>query len=104
MFGFGLWDGRTREMWLVRDRRGIKPVYWCTHGGRLTFASEIKALLEVPGQPREIDHQALYHYLSFVTTPAPQTLFRGIRKLPAGGLVRVTAGWRSASGTICSIT
>jgi asparagine synthase (glutamine-hydrolysing) len=94
MFGFGLWDGRTREMWLVRDRRGIKPVYWCTHGGRLTFASEIKALLEVPGQPREIDHQALYHYLSFVTTPAPQTLFRGIRKLPAGGLVRVTADGR----------
>lgn len=94
MFGFALWDGRTREMWLVRDRRGIKPVYWCTHGGRLAFASEIKALLQVPGQPREIDHQALYHYLSFLTTPAPQTLFRGIRKLPAGGLLRVTPDGR----------
>lgn len=94
MFGFGLWDGRTRELWLVRDRRGVKPVYWGIHGGRLTFASEIKALLQVPGQPREIDHQALYHYLSFLTTPAPQTLFRGIRKLPAGGLVRVTADGR----------
>jgi asparagine synthase (glutamine-hydrolysing) len=90
MFGFGLWDGRTRELWLVRDRRGVKPVYWSLNGGRLTFASEIKALLQVPGQPREMDHQALYHYLSFLTTPAPQTLFRGIRKLPAGGLIRVT--------------
>ena len=88
MFGIGLWDGRTRELWLVRDRRGVKPVYWSMHGGRLTFASEIKALLQAPGQPREMDTQALYHYLSFLTTPAPQTLFRGIRKLPAGGLVR----------------
>jgi asparagine synthase (glutamine-hydrolysing) len=94
MFGFALWDGRTREMWLVRDRRGIKPVYWSLYGGRLTFASEIKALLQVPGQPREIDHKALYHYLSFLTTPAPQTLFRGIRKLPAGGLMRVTPDGR----------
>ncbi len=94
MFGLGLWDGRTRELWLVRDRRGVKPVYWSMHGGRLTFASEIKALLSVPGQPREMDTQALYHYLSFLTTPAPQTLFRGIRKLPAGGLVRVTADGR----------
>jgi asparagine synthase (glutamine-hydrolysing) len=91
MFGLGLWDGRSRELWLVRDRRGVKPVYWSTHGGRLAFASEIKALLQVPGQPRDIDPQALYHYLSFLATPAPQTLFRGIRKLPAGGLVRVTA-------------
>lgn len=90
MFGFGLWDGRTRELWLVRDRRGIKPVYWSLNGGRLTFASEIKALLQVPDQPREMDSQALYHYLSFLTTPAPQTLFRGIKKLPAGGLLRVT--------------
>jgi len=95
MFGFALWDGRTRELWLVRDRRGIKPVYWSLHGGRLTFASEIKALLQAPGQPREVDHQALYHYLSFLTTPAPQTLFRGIRKLPAGGLLRVTPDGRT---------
>lgn len=92
MFGMGIWDSRTRELWLARDRRGVKPVYWTISNGRLTFASEIKALLQVPGQPREMDHQALYHYLSFLTTPAPQTLFRGIKKLPAGGLVRITSG------------
>jgi len=95
MFGFGLWDGRSRELWLVRDRRGIKPVYWSVTDGRISFASEIKALLEVPGQARQIDTTALYHYLSFLTTPAPQTLFKGIRKLPAGGLLRV-----SSDGTI----
>jgi asparagine synthase (glutamine-hydrolysing) len=94
MFGLGIWDGRTRELWLVRDRRGVKPVYWSHQGGRLTFASEIKALLQAPGQERAIDHTALYHYLSFLATPAPQTLFRGIRKLPAGGLLRVTADGR----------
>ncbi|HVU16348.1 MAG TPA: asparagine synthase (glutamine-hydrolyzing) [Candidatus Didemnitutus sp.] len=92
MFALAIWDARARELWLVRDRRGVKPLYWTVQAGRLTFASEIKALLQVPGQPREIDPTALYHYLSFLTTPAPQTLFRGIRKLPAGGLVRVTAG------------
>lgn len=91
MFGLGIWDARTRELWLVRDRRGVKPVYWAVNNNRLTFASEIKALLEVPDQPRAIDENAFYHYLSFLATPAPQTLFKGIRKLPAGGLVRITA-------------
>lgn len=94
MFALGIWDARTRELWLVRDRRGVKPLYWSVHGGKVVFASEIKALLKVPGLPREVDPQALYHYLSFLTTPAPQTLFRGIRKVPAGGLVRITEDGR----------
>lgn len=91
MFAFALWDGRARELWLVRDRIGIKPMYWSSHHGRLTFASEIKALLEDPDQPRAVQDEALYHYLSFLTTPAPQTLFQGIRKLPAGTWMRVRA-------------
>ena len=94
MFGLGIWDCRTRELWLARDRRGVKPVYWVRNGGRIAFASEIKALLADPAQPRAIDHAALYHYLSFLATPAPQTLFRGIMKLPPGGLLRVTADGR----------
>lgn len=94
MFGLGIWDGRTRDLWLARDRRGVKPVYWSRNGGRISFASEIKALLADPCQQRAIDHTALYHYLSFLATPAPQTLFRGIRKLPAGGLLHVSRDGR----------
>lgn len=94
MFGLGVWDGRTRELWLVRDRRGVKPLYWTRNGDRISFASEIKALLADPTQQRAIDHTALYHYLSFLATPAPQTLFRGIRKLPAGGLLHVSSDGR----------
>ena len=91
MFAMAIWDGRARELWLVRDRIGIKPLYWSSHHGRLVFASEIKGLLEDPDQPRDIHEESLYHYLSFLTTPAPQTLFAGIRKLPAGTWIRVKA-------------
>lgn len=84
MFGFAIWDSQEKKLWLVRDRMGIKPVYYSVHNGRISFASEIKALLEDPNQPRAVNHEAFYHYLSFLTTPAPQTLFDGIRKLPCG--------------------
>lgn len=91
MFGFALWDGRTRELWLVRDRIGIKPVYYSVFGDHIAFASEIKALLEDPQQKRTVDPCAFYHYLSFLTTPAPDTLFDGIKKLAGGCMLRVKA-------------
>jgi asparagine synthase (glutamine-hydrolysing) len=89
MFAFALWDGRARELWLVRDRIGVKPLYYSVHDGRLVFGSEIKALLKDPQQKRAIDRDALFHYLSFIATPAPLTMFEGIRKLPSGHLLRV---------------
>jgi asparagine synthase (glutamine-hydrolysing) len=89
MFAFALWDSRERELWLVRDRIGIKPLYYSRHHGRLVFASEIKALLADPDQVRGIDEEALFHYLSFLTTPVPQTLFQGIEKLAPGTWMRV---------------
>jgi len=89
MFAFGLWDERNKELWLVRDRIGIKPLYYSIHHGRITFASEIKALLKDPQQPRAVSEEALYHYLSFLTTPGPQTLFDGIHKLAPGTWLRV---------------
>jgi asparagine synthase (glutamine-hydrolysing) len=89
MFAFALWDSRTRELWLVRDRIGIKPLCYSIHNGRVTFASEIKALLTDPEQRRGIDEEALYHYLSFYAAPAPHTMFQGIRKVPAGYWVRI---------------
>ena len=89
MFAIALWDARERQLWLIRDRIGIKPLYYSEHHGRITFASEIKALLRDPEQSRDVSHEALYHYLSFLTSPAPQTLFAGIHKLPAGTWLRV---------------
>jgi asparagine synthase (glutamine-hydrolysing) len=89
MFAFALWDVRERALWLVRDRLGIKPLYYSFHHGRVTFASEIKALLEDPDQRRAVNEEALYDYLSFLTTPAPDTLFQGISKLPPGNWLRI---------------
>lgn len=91
MFALGIWDARANELWLVRDRIGIKPLYWTVHHGRLNFASEIKALLTDPQQERAVDERALYDYLSFLTSPGPQTLFKGIQKLPAGTWLRIGA-------------
>ena len=91
MFAFALWDGRARELLLVRDRLGVKPLYYSVHHERVNFASEIKALLTDPDQERVVNEQALFHYLSFIATPAPETLFAGIRKVPNGCLVRIRA-------------
>jgi asparagine synthase (glutamine-hydrolysing) len=89
MFAIALWDASTRSLWLIRDRIGIKPLYYSIHHGRLTFASEIKALLRDPEQERAVNEEAFYHYLSYLTTPAPETLFAGIRKLPSGSWLRI---------------
>jgi asparagine synthase (glutamine-hydrolysing) len=91
MFAIGIWDARRRSLWLVRDRIGIKPLYYTVRGGKLLFASEIKALLQDPEQRRAVHEEAFYHYLSFLTTPAPQTLFDGIKKLPGGCWLRMDA-------------
>lgn len=89
MFAFALWDGRTGELWLARDRVGVKPLYYSARPDRLLFASEIKAILADPAQPRAVDEHALFDYLSFLAVPAPRTLFDGIRKLEGGTWARV---------------
>lgn len=94
MFAIAIWDARKRQLWLIRDRIGIKPLYYSIHHGRITFASEIKALLQDPDQKRTIHEESFYHYLSFLTTPAPCTLFEGIRKLPGGTWLRVSEDGR----------
>ncbi|MEO7971052.1 MAG: asparagine synthase (glutamine-hydrolyzing) [bacterium] len=86
-YAIALWDARREQLVLARDRVGVKPLYFYTRGGRFIFASEIKAILQHPSVSPEIDEQSLYHYLTFLTTPAPQTLFRDIQKLPAGHLL-----------------
>jgi asparagine synthase (glutamine-hydrolysing) len=89
MFAFAVWDLEQRELWLVRDRVGVKPVYFTANDARLAFASEIKALLKDPAQSRQLDEEALFHYLSFLVAPAPMTIYKGVQKLPAGSWLRL---------------
>ncbi|MBA2671644.1 MAG: asparagine synthase (glutamine-hydrolyzing) [Gemmatimonadetes bacterium] len=89
MFAFAIWDSRRERLFLARDRVGIKPLYYTVADGRFLFGSEIKALLAHPAVERDLDPVALYHYLTYYTAPAPQTLFKGISKLPAGHCMTV---------------
>ncbi len=87
MFAFAVWDGRRRQLFLARDRLGIKPLYYTQAGGRLGFASEVKALLRVPGVEARLDPEGLSLYLSLRYTPAPKTMFAGIHSLPPGHIL-----------------
>jgi asparagine synthase (glutamine-hydrolysing) len=82
MFAVAIWDDRRRRLVLARDRYGIKPLYYRAVGGTLEFASEVRAL------PRgEIDLDALEAFLAFNSIPSPYSIFRDVRKLPAGHLL-----------------
>lgn len=86
-YGIAIWDARREQLLLVRDRIGVKPLYFYNKDGRFIFASEIKAILQHPAVTPDINEQSLYHYLTFLTTPAPHTLFKDIQKLPAGHML-----------------
>ena len=90
MFAFAIWDSARRRLFLARDRVGIKPLYFAWIPGGFLFGSEIKSLLAHPELPAEMEPVSVYHYLSFLTTPAPLTMFRGVWKMPAG--------WRASVG------
>ena len=94
MFALAIWDRRERTLFLARDRLGIKPLYLARAGGGLLFGSEIKALLAHPALGRELDEDAFRDYLTFVATPAPRTMFRGIEKLAPAERVLVRADGR----------
>jgi asparagine synthase (glutamine-hydrolysing) len=87
MFAIALWDGRNRKLLLGRDRVGKKPLYYFYDGSRIAFASEIKAILEIPGIPREIDPEAVSDYFSYLYVPAPKSIFTHIRKVLPGHYV-----------------
>ena len=91
MFAFAIWDVRAERLTIVRDRVGIKPVYFTRAGGRFIFGSEIKAILTDKAVPRAVNGTAIAHYLSFMISPAPLTMFRGIFKLPAGHIMEIEA-------------
>jgi asparagine synthase (glutamine-hydrolysing) len=81
MFAFALWDNDRQRLFAARDRLGKKPFFYCCHQGDFYFGSEIKAILAAPHIPRELDWKSLGFFLSLNYTPAPYTLFQGIRQL-----------------------
>jgi asparagine synthase (glutamine-hydrolysing) len=102
MFAFAICDLRsgTPTLFIARDHFGVKPFYYFHEGDRFAFASEIKALLQVPGIDAELDPHSLHQYLTFLWVPDPKTMFRRIFKLPAGhhailrnGELKVTQYW-----------
>ncbi len=92
MFAFALWDREARRLCLVRDRFGIKPVYWSHAGGRLLFGSELKALLADPDFDRGIDPDAVAAFLRFAYVPAPRSIYRAAQKLAPGHLLEIAPG------------
>jgi asparagine synthase (glutamine-hydrolysing) len=92
MFAFAIWDRKRRRLLLARDRLGVKPLYYYSGPDFLAFASEIKALLELPAIPREVNREALDLYLALRYVPGPQTMFRNISKLQPGHLLALENG------------
>lgn len=82
MYAISLFDEDRRQGVLVRDRVGEKPLYYLEHEGALWYASEIKALLQVPGFQRSLNLEAVHHFLSYKNVPGPLSIFQGIRQLP----------------------
>jgi asparagine synthase (glutamine-hydrolysing) len=92
MFAFGVWDRTARRLFLARDRHGIKPLYYWTDGRQFAFASEIKALLTLPGFRRRVSLPAVHQYFTFQNVFTDETLFEGVRILPAAHTLVVEAG------------
>jgi asparagine synthase (glutamine-hydrolysing) len=91
MFAFAVWDRKTRRLSLVRDRLGIKPLYYGRFGTTFLFASELKALVTHPAFRKEIDRNSLALFLRHGYIPAPYTIYRNVRKLPAGHTVTLSS-------------
>src|SRR5437764_3102916 len=92
MFAFAIWDARRQELFLARDRVGKKPLLYSKTGNTFLFGSEFSALLPHPAVGREVDREAIHHYLSFMCVPAPLTAYRDIRKLEPGHSLTLTRG------------
>ena len=110
MFAFAIWDARNQRLFLARDRFGEKPLFIYEKGSGLYFASEIKALLRIPGIKAPVNLEAVWDYLSYRYVPGPKTLFTGIRKLMPGtvaiwerGKVREERYWTAPDRNPCRL-
>ena len=110
MFAFAIWDARNERLFLARDRFGEKPLFLHENGGGLFFASEIKALLRVPGVNAAVNLDAVWDYLAYRYVPGPKTLFTGIRKLLPGtaaiwerGILKEERYWTAPDRGPCNV-
>jgi asparagine synthase (glutamine-hydrolysing) len=102
MFAFAIWDSKLQRLFMARDRLGKKPLVYFSQNGHFAFASEIKALLQVPYIEKEVNEKALHHYLTYQYVPSPETIFEKIKKLPPAhyllydrlGNIKVERYWR----------
>jgi len=102
MFAFGLWDCKHKRLFLARDRLGKKPLVYIHHNGKFAFASEIKALLQLPWVERRVNPRAIHNYLTYQYIPAPESIFEGVKKLPpahyllydSNGTLKIDRYWK----------
>src|SRR5437773_2616630 len=99
IFAFAIWDGRRNDLLLARDGLGVKPLYIAKVADGFAFASEIKALLEIPSLDRTLDPHALRHHLTYLWCPAPRTMLASVRKVEPGTALwvrdgRIVKTWR----------
>jgi asparagine synthase (glutamine-hydrolysing) len=93
MFALAIWDSEKKELFIARDRLGVKPLYYAScYGGEFIFASEMRSILSTKMMPRQIDREALYEYLMYQSVYAPRTIVRDIRQLPAGNYGVISEG------------
>jgi asparagine synthase (glutamine-hydrolysing) len=105
MFAFAIWDERKKSLFFARDRLGQKPLVYREDRGRLLFASELKALLQVPGVPRSLNRRAVDSFLTYQYVPHPDCILEGFHKLPPGhfavyedGRLRIERYWSPPFG------
>jgi asparagine synthase (glutamine-hydrolysing) len=91
MFALALWDREERKLYLVRDRLGIKPLYYGTAGSAFVFGSELKAIAQHPDFAGEIDRDAVALYMRHGYVPSPHCIYKGLQKLPAGSMLTLNS-------------
>ncbi len=91
MFVFALWDAKRRQLLIARDRLGVKPLYWTEKSGRLLFASELKAILQLEEVERDLNWASVDHLFTFLTTPSKESIIEGVHKLEPGHLMVASA-------------
>lgn len=92
MFSIALWDRRNRRLVIVRDRLGVKPLYYSWSDRGLVFGSELKCVLECPDVPKKLDSDAVYHYFTLGYIPHPASIYEDVRQLPPAGRIVVENG------------